>query len=256
MRTWEAGLKIDAILPAADLDRVSGLAHEVEGLGFSGLLVSEQRHDPFLALTLAAEHTESLELGSRVVVAYPRSPMHLAQVGHDLQTYCGGRLTLGLGAVDRDDVEQRFGVPWSAPAPRMREIVLALRAIWASWNDGVELRFEGEFYRHTMMTPAFEPGPTGWGPPRVFLAGGDAAMAEVAGEVADGLFVTGPAGEAELAEVIVPALERGLRRSGRDRADVEVSVALPDPPGAVGDLDEHLRRRYDELADRVAVRIC
>ncbi|HEY4409428.1 MAG TPA: LLM class flavin-dependent oxidoreductase [Acidimicrobiia bacterium] len=249
-------MKIDAILPPTDLERVGGLAREAEALGFSGLLVSESRHDPFLALTLAAEHTEFLELGTRVVVAHPRSPMHLAQAGHDLQSYCGGRLTLGLGAVDRDDAEQRFGVPWSEPAARMREIVLALRAIWATWNDGLPLRFEGEFYRHTLMTPAFDPGPTGWGPPRVFLAGGDAAMAEVAGEVADGLFVTGPAREAELAEVIVPALERGLRRSGRTRAEVEVSVGLPTPPGVSADLDEAFRSRYAGLADRIAVPVC
>src|SRR5205823_2925105 len=136
----------------------------------------------------AAEHTQSLELGTGVVVAFPRSPMHLAQVSHDLQTYCGGRFTLGLSAHDRHDVEGRFGRPWEAPAARLREIVLALRAIWLAWNEGAPLRFEGEFYRHTLMTPAFDPGPTGWGPPRVFLAAGDAEMAEVAevaGEVAD-----------------------------------------------------------------------
>jgi len=249
-------VKIDAVLPAADLQRVGELAREAEGLGFQGLLVSEARHDPFLALTLAAEHTESVELGTRVVVAFPRSPMHLAQVGHDLQGYTRGRLTLGLIAVRRENSEARLGLPLSAPAAQMREIVLALRAIWRTWNEGEPLRFEGAFYRHTLMAPAFDPGPTDWGPPRVFLAAGDAAMAEVAGEVADGLFVTGPAGEAHLAGVVLPALERGLRRSGRTRADVEVSVELPAPPGSAADLDEQIRRRYVDLADRIAVPVC
>ena len=249
-------MKIDAVLPAADLQRVGEMARQAEGLGFSGLLVSEARHDPFLALTLAAEHTRSMELGTRLVVAFPRSPMHLAQVGHDLQTYCRGRLTLGLGGDHRQDVEGRFGVACSSPAARMREIVLALRAIWRTWNEGAPLHFEGKFYRHTLMTPAFDAGPTGWGPPRVVLAAGDAGMAEVAGEVADGLFVTGPADPRQLAEVVLPALERGLRRSGRRRDEVEVSVALSAPPASADDLGEEIGGRYTDLADRIGVPLC
>jgi probable F420-dependent oxidoreductase len=251
-----AAVKIDAILPAADLDRVGELAREAERLGFEGVLVSEARHDPFLALTLAAEHTAALEIGTCVVVAYPRSPMHLAQVSHDLQTYCGGRLTLGLGSQDRTEIEQRFGVGWSNPATRMREIVLALRAIWGAWNDGAPLRFEGEFYRHTLMTPAFDPGPTGWGPPRVFLSAVDVAMAEVAGEVADGLFVTGPSSERHLGDVVLPALERGLRRSGRKRGDVEISVLLSATPPSAAEFDDKLRDRYRDLADRIVLAVC
>jgi len=249
-------VKIDAILPAAELGRVGDLAREVEGLGFSGLLVSEARHDPFLALTLAAEHTAALDIGTSGAVAWPRSPMHLAQVSHDLQSYCGGRLTLGLGTGARKEIEQRFGVGWSKPAARMREIVLALRAIWRAWNEGAPLDFQGEFYRHSLMTPAFDPGPTGWGPPRVFLAAGGAEMAEVAGEVADGMFVVGPSGAGHLGDVLLPALERGLRRSGRSRAEFEVSVRLSAPPGAGAGLDDDVRHRYRDLADRVAVPIC
>lgn len=245
-------MKVDAIVGSAELDSVGAEAREAERLGFGGVLVPETRHDPFLALTLVAEQTTRVELGARVAAALPRSPMHLAQVSHDLQTYCGGRLILGLGAEDRMELEQRFGVEWWKPAARMREMVLALRAIWRSWNESEPLHFEGEFYRHTLMTSAFDPGPTGWGPPRIFLAAAEAEMAEVAGEVSDGLFVTGPSSRRHLAEVILPALERGLCRSGRKRSDVEVSIAVPSPCSAA-ELNGESFEAYRDLADRIAV---
>jgi probable F420-dependent oxidoreductase len=245
-------VKVDAIMNCAVLHSVGAVAREAERLGFDGLLVPETSHDPFLALTLAAEQTDGVELGTRVAAALPRSPMHLAQVSHDLQTYCGGRLTLGLGAGNRTDLEQRFGVGWSQPVARMREMVLALRAIWRSWNEGEPLHFEGEFYRHTLMTSAFDPGPTGWGPPRIFLSAAEVEMAEVAGEVADGLFVTGPSSRRNLADVILPALERGLCRSGRKRSNVEVSIAVPSPCSAA-ELGGESFETYRDLADRIAV---
>ena len=233
------------MLPAAELDGIGALAREAERLGFHRLVVSETRHDPFLALTMASEHTSTVEIGTFLAQALPRSPMHLAQVSHDLQTYCQGRLTVGLGAGNRIELEERFGVDGSRTAARTREMVLALRAIWRAWNEDEPLHFEGEFYRHTLMTPAFDPGPTGWGPPRISMSAEGAEMAEVAGEVADGLFLPGPPSPRHLGDVIQPALERGLRRAGRMRRDIEVSVVLTTRHG-IGSI-------HGDLADRIVI---
>jgi probable F420-dependent oxidoreductase len=130
---------------------------------------------------------------------------------------------LGLGSQIKPHIEKRFSMPWSHPAPRMRELVLAIRAIWASWADGSRLAFRGEFYRHTLMTPMFDPGPNPFGNPRIFLAAVGELMTEVAGEVGDGMLAHGFTTERYLREVTVPALERGLAASGRVRSDVQIS---------------------------------
>ncbi|MGD9796755.1 MAG: TIGR03617 family F420-dependent LLM class oxidoreductase [Acidimicrobiia bacterium] len=210
----------------ADIRTAGEAARAAEGRGFDGLWLGEVSRDPFLPLVLAAAATERVELGTGVAIAFARSPMTLAQTAHDLQTYAGGRFTLGLGSQIKAHVTRRFSMPWSHPARRMREYVLALRAIWASWNDGAPLRFEGEFYRHTLMTPNFNPGPTGHGPPRVVLAGVNEQMTTVAGEVADGFVAHAFTTEPYVREVTIPALERGLALAGRTREDVELKVGL------------------------------
>ncbi len=149
--------------------------------------------------------------------------MNLAHIGWDLQTFSQGRAILGLGSQIKPHIEKRFSMPWSRPAARMREMVLAIRAIWATWQDGTPLRFEGEIYRHTLMTPFFTPEPTRFGPARIFLAGVGPAMTEVAGEVADGFLVHPFSTPEFLREHTLPGLERGLATSGRTRADIEVS---------------------------------
>ena len=199
-------------------------ARRHEKAGYDGLWSSESAHDPFLPLLLAAEHTEAMELGTAIAVAFARSPMQLAYTAHDLQAYSGGRFTLGLGSQVKPHIERRFCMPWSHPAPRMREFVLALRAIWSAWNDGTKLDFRGDFYSHTLMTPFFSPPPAPGGAPGVFLAAVGEAMTEVAGEVADGLLAHAFCTERYLREVTIPALGRGLASSGRSRADVEVSL--------------------------------
>ena len=173
---------------------------------------------------LAAEHTERTELGTAIAVAFARSPMQLAYTAHDLQAYSGGRFILGLGSQVKPHIERRFGMPWSYPAPRMREFVLALRAIWSAWNDGTRLSFRGDFYQHTLMTPFFSPPPAPGGAPGIFLAAVGEAMTAVAGEVADGLLVHAFTTERYLREVTLPALDRGLAAAGRSRADAEVSL--------------------------------
>ncbi|HEV3265342.1 MAG TPA: LLM class F420-dependent oxidoreductase [Acidimicrobiales bacterium] len=198
-------------------------AKQAELVGYDGFWVPETSHDPFLPLALAAEHTERITLGTGIAVAFARNPMNLAVVANDLQTMSQGRFVLGLGSQIKPHIEKRFSMQWSHPAPRMRELILAMRAIWASWSDGSRLAFRGEFYRHTLMTPMFDPGPNEFGNPKVFLAAVGEVMTEVAGEVADGLLAHGFTTERYLREVSIPAFERGLARGGRSRADVQIS---------------------------------
>jgi probable F420-dependent oxidoreductase len=162
-------------------------------------------------------------LGTGIAVAFARNPMNLAMLANDLQTMSNGRFMLGLGSQIKPHIEKRFSMPWSHPAPRMRELILAMRAIWASWADGSRLAFRGEFYRHTLMTPMFDPGPNPYGNPPIYLAAVGELMTEVAGEVADGVLAHGFTTERYLREVTVPALERGLARSGKTRADAKIS---------------------------------
>ncbi len=217
-------VKVDTGLPGTtDINAIVQAAQDAEQLGWDAVWSAETSHDPFFPLLLAAEHTESLELGTGIAVAFARNPMTLANVGYDLQAYSRGRATLGLGSQIKAHIEKRFSMPWSHPAPRMRELVLAMRAIWASWNNGDKLDFRGEFYRHTLMTPFFNPGPNPYGAPKVFLAAVGERMTEVAGEVADGILVHAFTTERYVREVTVPALERGFARSGRRRADFEIS---------------------------------
>ncbi len=219
-------MKVDGILMAADLGSMGERARGMEALGYDGLLTAETQHNPFLPLVLAAEHTEHLELATGIAVAFARSPMDLAHIGHDLQAFSRGRFILGLGSQIKAHIEKRFSMPFSHPAARMREFILAMRAVWACWEEDAPLRFEGEFYRHTLMTPFFNPGPTGYGPPRVFLAAVGEKMTEVAGEAADGMFIHGFTTERYLREKTLPALERGLARSGRTRTALELSFPL------------------------------
>jgi probable F420-dependent oxidoreductase len=206
-----------------DLANAAATAKEAEDAGYDGVWSAETSHDPFFPLLLAAEHTERVELGTGITVAFPRSPMHLANIGWDLQNFSRGRFLLGLGSQIRAHIEKRFSATWSSPANRMRELVLAMRAIWSSWQEGTKLDFRGDFYSHTLMTPFFNPGPNPYGTPKVFLAAVGERMTEVAGEVCDGLLAHGFTTEAYLREVTLPALERGLAKAGKRRSEFQIS---------------------------------
>ncbi|MBI3213086.1 MAG: LLM class F420-dependent oxidoreductase [Mycobacterium sp.] len=216
------GLKIDRGVPS-QLERVPAVARELEESGYDGCWTGEINHDPFLPMLLAAEHTSRIELGTSIAVAFARNPMTVAQLGWDLQAYSQGRFILGLGTQVQAHVEKRFGMPWSHPVPRMREFVAALREIWSCWRTGERLRFEGRFYNHTLMTPMFTPEPVDVPAPRIFLAAVGESMTEMCGEVADGLLAHAFSTRRYLEEVTVPALQRGLSRSGRGRAQIQVS---------------------------------
>jgi len=196
-----------------------------EEIGYDGAFTFEAKHDPFLLLFNAAATTEKLTLGTAIAIAFARNPMNLANLAYGVQVISGGRFILGLGSQVRPHIEKRFSMPWSKPAARMREMALAIRAIFDAWEGGSELRFEGEFYRHTLMIPAFDPGPNPFGPPPVYTAGFGPRMTEVAGEAADGFFAHPFNSRKSLLDNTLPALDRGLARSGRDRAGLEVICA-------------------------------
>jgi len=204
----DGGLSFRSDDPGAD-------ALDLERAGYDGAWSAETGHDPLLIVAAAASTTTTLELGTGIVVAFARSPMITATMANDVQLLSRGRLLLGLGSQIKPHIEKRYSMPWSHPAPRMREYVLAMRAIWTCWNEGTELNFRGEFYRHTLMSPFFNPGPNPYGAPRVYLAAVGELMTEVAGEVADGLLVHPFTTERYIREVTLPALERGLAKSGR-----------------------------------------
>ena len=219
-------MKVDGGLTATaahDLESFGRHARELQDAGYNGIWTAETSHDPFLPLLLGAQTTSGVDLGTSIAVAFARSPMTLANTAYDLQAFSGGRFILGLGSQIRPHITKRFSMPWSHPAPRMREMILAIRAIWDCWNNDSTLDFEGEYYTHTLMTPFFNPGPNPHGDARIFLAGVGTLMTEVAGEVCDGFICHAFTTERYLREVTLPALQRGLDASGRTLDDLEIS---------------------------------
>ncbi|MGA1361683.1 MAG: LLM class F420-dependent oxidoreductase [Ilumatobacteraceae bacterium] len=210
-------MKVDGGIPA-DLSKAAQAAKEVEAAGYSGAWTAETAHDPFLPLAVAAEHTERIELGTSIAVAFARNPMLLANLGWDLQAFSKGRFVLGLGSQIKPHIEKRFSMEWSHPAARMREMVQAIHAIWDTWENGTKLEFRGDFYKHTLMTPFFTPDRAelaGFGRPKIYLAGVGEKMTEVCGEVCDGFICHGFTTEKYLREVTIPALERGRAKAGK-----------------------------------------
>ena len=218
-------MKIYTTAPLEDPRKARTLYKELEDIGYDGGFSFEAKHDPFLALAVAAEHTTMLRLGTAIAIAFARNPMNLANLGYDMQSISGGRFVLGLGSQVKPHIEKRFSSVWSHPAERMREIVLAIKAIWNCWEGKAPLNFEGKFYRHTLMIPAFNPGPNPYGPPPIFTGGFGPLMTAVAGETADG-FIAHPFNtRRSLLENTLPALQQGLSKAGRQRADIEVMCA-------------------------------
>lgn len=219
-------MRIDAGGYASTVDEAATAAAEAEQAGFDGAWAIESQIDPFLACAVAAERTERVDLGTAIAVAFARNPMNVAVSANDVQALSGGRFKLGLGSQIKPHITRRFSMPWSRPAARMREFILAIRAIWDCWESDTKLRFEGEFYQHTLMTPFFNPGPNPHGRPKIYLAGVGELMTEVAGEVADGFLVHGFTTERYLREVTLPALRRGREKAGRTLDGFEISGPL------------------------------
>ena len=215
-------MKIDGGI-GFDPSGMAAQAVKAEESGYDGVWSAETNHDPFLPIAVGASATEKLEFGTGIAVAFARNPMTLAVLANDLQLLSKGRFMLGMGSQIKPHITKRFSMPWSHPAPRMRELILAIRAIWRTWETGEPLAFRGEFYTHTLMTPFFNPGPNPYGNPKILLAAVGELMTEVAGEVGDGFLVHGFSTERYLREVSLPALERGAAKAGKTRADLTVS---------------------------------
>ncbi len=224
-----------------NLGAVPELIRELEEAGYDAAISAETSADPFFPLLLAAEHSERIELMTSIAVAFARSPMNLANIGHDLNLYSKGRFILGLGSQIRPHITKRFSMPWSKPAARMREMILAMRAIWDCWYEGKKLDFRGDFYTHTLMTPMFTPTAKDYGPPKVFLAAVGPLMTEVAAEVADGIIAHGFTTERYMREVTLPAIDRGLAKAGKKRSDFEISCPVFVVTGA--DEEAYVRAR-------------
>ena len=218
-------MKVDGGV-SSDLSTVGAQAQELEEMGYSGILTAETAHDPFFPLLVAAQNTSRVELMTSIAVAFARTPMILANIGHDLNAFSKGRFVLGLGSQIKPHITKRFSMPWSNPASRMREYILAMRAIWANWHEGEPLAFTGKFYTHTLMTPMFTPTDVDYGAPKVFLAAVGPKMTEVAGEVADGMIAHAFTTEAYLRETTLPALEAGFAKAGKTRDDFEISYPV------------------------------
>ena len=216
-----SAMKVDAGLNAS-LAKVPDAIRALEARGYDAAITTETSHDPFLPLLLAAEHSERIGLMTSIAVAFARNPATTAMAAHDLNAYSQGRFILGLGSQIKPHITKRFSMPWSKPAARMREFILALRAIWDAWYRQRPLDFRGEFYTHTLMTPMFTPTDTAHGAPRVVLAAVGPLMTETAGEVADGVIAHGFTTRRYMEETTIPALERGLAKAGRERGDFEL----------------------------------
>ncbi|MEX0666359.1 MAG: TIGR03617 family F420-dependent LLM class oxidoreductase [Acidimicrobiia bacterium] len=215
------------------------VARELETAGFDGLYTAEAAHEPFFSLALAAEHTTHATLFTSIAIAFARSPMDLAQMADGLQRLSGGRFALGLGSQIRPHIENRYSMPWTAPIPRMREMVSAIKAIQHTWQDGAPLSFRGEHYQHTLMTPFFDPGPNPSGPPPVWVAGLGPRMTAAAAETADGLLVHPFHSERYFHESVVPTVEAGLKNTVRARGEFSLSAT---PIICTGRNDEEVER--------------
>ena len=213
-----------SVEPRAPASTFAADVRALEELGADGIFVPETNHEPFLACALVAEHTTTAILGTRIAVAFARSPTTVASAAHDLQLYSEGRFVLGLGTQIRAHIERRFSMPWSNPAARLREFVLAVRAIWAAWNEDAPLAFDGEFYQLSLMTPVFSPPPSPHGAPRVHLAAVGDLMCETVGEVADGIVLHSFNTPRYLKSRIIPAVDRGCAHGRAAASPTSTSV--------------------------------
>ena len=215
-------MRVFTMLPMRHWREVGPAAQAAEEAGFDALMTVELAHDVFTPLAVAALATQRVELTPSIAVAFPRSPTVLASQAWDLQANSNGRFVLGLGSQVKGHNERRFGIPWTAPAPRLRDYVQALRAIWRCWETGENLDYQGEHYKLTLMTPDFSPEPTGLPMVPVTIAAVGEAMLRVAGEVCDGVRLHPLCSRRYVEEVALPCIAQGMRRSGRSRANFDL----------------------------------
>jgi probable F420-dependent oxidoreductase len=219
-------MKFDVTIAPQTLNAVPEIARKIEDYGFAGLWTTETAHNPFLPLPLAAAATRRISLGTAIAVAFPRSPMVTAQAAWDLAEQSSGRLILGLGTQVKPHIEKRFSTLWSAPAPRLREYIEALRAIWNSFQTGAPLKYRGKHYHFTLMTPFFSPGAIECPDVPIYIAGVNQHLCRLAGELCQGFHVHPFHTVRYLRELVLPNIEQGAKKSGRTRADCALTCAV------------------------------
>ncbi|HVZ09683.1 TIGR03617 family F420-dependent LLM class oxidoreductase [Rhodopila sp.] len=215
-------MRVFTSLPQRHWREVAPAARAAEAAGFDAVMTVELGHDPLTPLAVAGLATQRLELTPSVAVAFPRSPTVLAQQAWDIHANSGGRFVLGLGSQVKGHNERRFGIAWTAPAPRMRDYVRALHAVWTAWETRGRLNFDSPHYKLSLMTPDFSPEPTGLPMPAVTIAAVGEAMLRVAGQVGDGVRLHPLCSRAYLEQVCLPQMMEGMRRSGRSRLHFDV----------------------------------
>ncbi len=237
-------MKLVTNLVVDSLQDVAEPAKRIEDLGFEALYISERKHDPFMQLSVAATATSRIKLGPEIALAFPRNPMVLAYSSWDLQNATNGRFVLGLGTQVKAHNERRFSLEWKSPGPKLKEYILAIRAIWDCFQNDTSLNFEGEFFRFNLMTPMFNPGPLDVPPPPIYVGAVNPWNCRMAGEVADGFHCHGFHTARTLRENVIDNVEQGLARSGRKRSDFIISAPVM---AVMGDSDEEL----DTMRERV-----
>jgi probable F420-dependent oxidoreductase len=242
-------MRVSIVLPVADWRQCGPAAAAAEAAGFDSVQANEIAHEPFTPLAFAALATQRVQLVTSVAIAFPRSPMIVANHTWDLARHSGGRFVLGLGTQVRAHNERRFSTPWVAPAARMAEYVESLRAIFRCWETGEKLHYEGEHYRFTLMHTDFSPGPNHLPMPPITIAAVGPLMLRNAARHADGVRLHGFATRAYIEQQVQPVLDRHLAEAGKARAHFEVSGG-----GfiATGGTAEEVRAAAEKLRYRVA----
>jgi probable F420-dependent oxidoreductase len=237
-------VKAHIMTGGSSLADFQAFAHRCAEAGFSGLVVTEAGRTAYLACAAAALSGADLDVSTGVAVAFPRSPMVTASIGWELAEATGGRFRLGIGPQVRAHVERRYSAAFDHPGPRMREYVLALRAIFAAFRGQAPLAFEGEFYRLSLLPAMWSPGPIAVPDPPIDLAAVNPWMLRMAGEVADGVHVHPLNTPTYYQQTLLPNLAEGARRAGRDLSSYALFVPLFT---AVGDTEEE-RARWREAS--------
>ncbi|MCA0458607.1 MAG: TIGR03617 family F420-dependent LLM class oxidoreductase [Chloroflexi bacterium] len=219
-------MQFDVTIFTKNLNTVGDIAKQVEGYGFGGMWTAETSHNPFLPLTHAASVTSRINIGTGIAVAFPRSPMVMAQTAWDLAEQSQGRFILGLGTQVKAHITKRFSSEWSAPVPRLREYIEAMRAIWNTWQNGTPLRYIGEQYRFILMTPFFSPEPMLYTDIPIYIAGVNDGLCRLAGELCHGFHVHPFHTTRYLKELVIPNIEAGAQKTGRSRADVKLTCMI------------------------------
>ena len=242
-------MKVTAQLDTNKLSEISEMAARAEALGFNSIALPELTLDPFLASTLATEHTRRAEIKTAIALAFPRSPMTTAYMAWNLQALSGGRFELGLGTQVKGHNERRFSTPWLSPGPRLREYVESLRAIWDTWQNGTPLQYQGKFYNFSLMIPVFDPGPIPHPPIPISISAVNTYMLRLAGELTDGVQLHSFCTDKYVSDVVLPTVEEGSKRAGRSLKDVEIAgggFIISHSPG------ENIDSRIAALRQRIA----